>query len=283
VTTAVVLSGGANLGAVHVGMLRALIEAGIRPDLIVGTSVGAINGVYIASRWDLAGVDGLGAVWGDMRRSTIFPTRLVGGLLGFIGKRDHLIPPDGLRRLVVRHADFERIEDAPIPLHVVATDLLTGLDRRFSTGPTVDAVMASAAIPAVFPPVMINGVPYIDGGVVNNTPISHAVDLGADEVWVLPAGTACGLDEAPKSTLGIALQAVTVLINRRLQRDIEIFQDRCTMHVLPPLCPLMVGPTDFGQARHLIDRAYLSSFDWIRSPHDESCDLAGLLTHPHDR
>lgn len=282
-TTAVVLSGGANLGAVHVGMLRALIEAGIRPDLIVGTSVGAINGFYIASRWNAVGVNGLDSVWADMRRSTIFPTRLVGGLLGFLGKRNYLVPPDGLRELVEEHADFVRIEDSPVPLHVVATDLLTGIDRRFSTGPAVDAVMASAAIPAVFPPVMINGVPYIDGGVVNNTPISHAVDLGADDIWVLPAGTACGLDEAPESTLGIALQAVTVLINRRLQRDIEIFQDRCTMHVLPPLCPLMVGPSDFGQARHLIDRAYLSSIDWIRSPRDESCDLAGLLTHPHDR
>ncbi len=255
--TAVVLSGGANLGAVHVGMLRALIEADVRPDMIVGTSVGAINGIYMASRWNAAGVDGLDALWTHMRRSTIFPTRLVGGLLGFLGKRDHLVPPDGLRRLVDDHADFERIEDAPIPLHVVATDLLTGLDRRFSSGPAVNAVMASAAIPAVFPPVVIGGVPYIDGGVVNNTPISHAVDLGADEVWVLPAGTACGLDEAPASALGIALQAVTVLINRRLQRDIEIFQDRCTMHVLPPLCPLMVGPSDFGQSRDLMDRAYL--------------------------
>lgn len=282
-TTAVVLSGGANLGAVHVGMLRALIEEGIRPDLIVGTSVGAINGVYICSRWDSAGVDGLDAVWADMRRSTIFPTRLVDGLLGFVGKRNHLVPPDGLRHLVERHVGFERLEDAPIPLHVVATNLLTGLDRRFSSGPAVDAVMASAAIPAVFPPIMITGVPYIDGGVVNNTPISHAVDLGADDIWVLPAGTACGLDEAPSSTLGIALQAVTVLINRRLQRDIEIFQNRCTMHVLPPLCPVMVGPSDFGQARHLIDRAYVSSVDWIRSPRAESCDLAGLLTHPHDR
>ncbi len=282
-TTAVVLSGGANLGAVHVGMLRALIEASVRPDMIVGTSVGAINGYYMASRWDASGIAGLDSVWSDMSRSTIFPTRLVGGLLGFIGKRDHLVPPDGLRRLVERYGDFGRLEESPIPLHVVATDLLTGLDRRFSTGPAVDAVMASAAIPAVFPPVLINGVPYIDGGVVNNTPISHAVDLGATEIWVLPAGTACGLDEAPSSTLGIALQAVTVLINRRLQRDIEIFQDRCTMHVLPPLCPLMVGPSDFGQARQLMDRAYLSSVEWIQTPRDESGDLAALLTHPHAR
>lgn len=282
-TTAVVLSGGANLGAVHVGMLHALIEEGVRPDMLVGTSVGAINGIYMTSRWNLNGVDGLDDVWTGMRRSTIFPTRLVGGLLGFLGNRDHLVPPDGLRRLVERHADIEHLQAAPIPLHVVATDLLTGLDRRFSNGPAVDAVMASAAIPAVFPPVVMDGVPYIDGGVVNNTPISHAIDLGANEIWVLPAGTACGLEAAPTSALGIALQAVTVLINRRLQRDIEIFQDRCTMHVLPPLCPLMVGPSDFGQARDLIDRAYVSSVEAIRLPHTASHDLAELLTHPHVR
>lgn len=281
-TTAVVLSGGANLGAVHVGMLRALIEADVRPDMIVGTSVGAINGIYMSSRWNASGVDGLDKVWSEMSRSTIFPTRLISGLLGFLGKRDHLVPADGLHRLVKRHAEFTRLEDAPIPLHVVATNLLTGLDRRISSGPAVDAVMASAAIPAVFPPVMMNGEPYIDGGVVNNTPISHAIELGADEVWVLPAGTACGLEEAPQSTLGIALQAMTVLINRRLQRDIEIFKGRCKMHVFPPLCPLMVGPSDFGQSRHLIDRSYLSASQWIQSP-DDRWEPDELLTHPHDR
>jgi NTE family protein len=280
-TTAIVLSGGANLGAVHVGMIRALIEAGIRPDLMVGTSVGAINGAYMSSRWHPAGVAGLEQVWVGMTRSDVFPTRLLGGLLGFVGKRDHLVPPDGLRRLLDRHVEFARLEDAPIPLHVVATDLLTGLDRRLSTGSTIDAVMASAAIPSVFPPVVIDGDPYIDGGVVNNTPLSHAVELGADRIWVLPAGTACGLESAPSSALAIALQAISVLINRRLQRDIRLFQDRCDLRVLPPLCPVTVPPTDFGQAKHLVERAYLSSLAVIRSGGDDAGDLAASLEHAH--
>jgi NTE family protein len=280
-TTAIVLSGGANLGAVHVGMIRALIEAGVTPDLIVGTTVGAINGAYMSSRWTPAGVAGLEQVWVQMTRSAVFPTRLLGGLLGFVGKRDHFVPPDGLRRLIARHVEFERLDDAPIPLHVVVTDLLTGLDRRLSTGSSVDAVMASAAIPSVFPPVLIDGHPFIDGGVVNNTPLSHAIELGADRIWVLPAGTACGLDEAPGSALAMALQAVSVLVNRRLQRDIRLFQDRCDLHVLPPLCPVMVPPTDFGQAKHLIERAYLSSLGAIRSGSDDAGDLAASLEHPH--
>lgn len=279
-TTAVVLSGGANLGAVHVGMLRGLIGADVRPDLIVGTSVGAVNGVYMSSRWDLDGVDGLDALWTGLRRSDVFPTRLLGGFLGFVGQRDHLVPPDGLRRLVERNSEFARLEDAPIALHTVATDLLTGLDRLLSSGPTIDAVLASSAIPAVFPPMVIDGTPYIDGGVVNNTPISHAVDLGADEIWILPAGIACGLDEAPKGALAIALQAVSVLINRRLQRDITEYQDRCDLRVVPPLCPVIVSPSDFGQARELIDRAFDSTVEWLREPR-ETGDLASVLQHPH--
>ena len=280
-TTAVVLSGGANLGAVHVGMLRALIEAGVRPDLIVGTSVGALNGAYISSRWHPEGVAGLERLWVGLRRSDVFPTRFVGGLLGFIGRRDHFVPPDGLRDLVEQQTEFDRLEGAPIPLHVVATNLLTGLDRRLSTGPTVESVMASAAIPAVFPPVVIDDVPYIDGGVVNNTPISHAAELGATRVWVLPAGTSCGLTEAPTSTLAIALQAVSVLINRRLRRDIELFQGHCDLHVLPPLCPVSISPTDFGQAKHLIERAYLSSVAALQSGADDHGDLAASLDHEH--
>ncbi len=279
-TVAVVLSGGANLGAVHAGMLRALIEADVRPDMIVGTSVGAINGAFMSSRWDFDGVDALGTLWTGLQRSDVFPARLLGGLLGFVGKRDHLVPPDGLRRLITHHCDFAKLEDAPIALHVVATDLLTGLDRLLSNGSLVDAVLASAAIPGVFPPVVIDGTPLIDGGVVNNTPISHAVSLGADEIWVLPAGTACGLDKAPTSTLAIALHAVSVLINRRLQRDIGEFQHRCDLHVAPPLCPVDVSPSDFGRAGELIDRGYASTRKWLNSPRPTG-DLASVLQHPH--
>ncbi len=281
-TVAVVLSGGANLGAVHVGMLRSLIEHGIEPDLIVGTSVGAVNGGYIASRWSAGGVDGLDAVWTRLRRSEIFPTQLLGGFLGFVGQRDHLVPPGGLRRLIRRELEFERLEDAPIDFHVVATELLTGLDRRLSTGDATEAILASAAIPAIFPPVIIDDRSYIDGGVVNNTPISHAIELGATHVWVLPAGTACGLREVPTSALGMALHAVSLLINRRLQSDIIAFRDRCNLEVLPPLCPVTVSPTDFSRARELIDRAHEQSNEWFRARRSDA-DLGQVLEHAHHR
>src|ERR1700736_2282737 len=185
-TTAFVLSGGASLGASQLGMLLGLAKAGITPDLIVGTSVGALNGGWVAMGPDVDGIGALADVWRSLSRNDVFPTHPIVGLLGLLGQRPNLVPDEGLRRLVTDHLRFSRLEDAPIPLHVVATDVLSGQDALLSSGDAVEAIMASAAIPAVFPPVNINGRDLIDGGVVNNTPLSHAVALGADRVWGPP-------------------------------------------------------------------------------------------------
>lgn len=185
-TTAFVLSGGASLGSIQVGMLLALAEAGIAPDLIVGTSVGALNGGWISSRPDIDGINALADLWRSLSRKDVFPTNLSVGFLGFIGQRQSLVSDSGLRRLLKEHLLFRRLEDAPIPLHVVATDVLTGKDVLLSGGDPIDAIAASAAVPAVLPPVRIDGRDLMDGGVVNNTPLSHAVALGATEIWCYP-------------------------------------------------------------------------------------------------
>lgn len=163
-TTAYVLSGGANLGAVQVGMLLALTEAGITPDLIVGTSVGALNGGWVSSRCDVAGIGTLADTWRSVSRHDVFPARPLTALLGFMGRRRNLVPDSGLRQLLTRNLEFDRLEDAAIPLHVVATDLLSGADVLISRGDAVDAILASAAIPGIFPPVSIDGRDHIDGG-----------------------------------------------------------------------------------------------------------------------
>jgi NTE family protein len=256
VTTAFVLSGGASLGAIQVGMLEALYERAVEPDLIVGTSVGAINAAFIASREPtVETAQALGDVWRGVRRSDVFPTSLVTGFVGFVGRTDHLVSERSLRRLVSRYASIDTLEDARVPLHVIAADLMSGRELRLSRGPALDAVMASAAIPGVFPPVEWRGHDLIDGGVVNNTPISHALELGADEVYVLPTGYACSLEEAPTNALGILLQAMNLLIQQRLVIEIDHMSDRVPVVVLPPPCPLDVQPIDFSRAAMLIERA----------------------------
>lgn len=255
-TTAFVLAGGASLGAIEVGMLRVLYERGVSPDLIVGTSAGALNGAFIASRpQTIATADALGDLWRGLRRGQVFPFRPLSGLLGFAGTRDHLVPGESLRRLVARHLEIERLEDMPIPLHVVAVDGQSGARVRLSSGDALDAVTASAAIPGVLPPVEVDGRMLIDGGVSDGTPISHAVDLGADVVWVLPTGHACALERTPRSALAMALQAISILIERQLDDDIQRYADRVRLVVLPPPCPQPIGPIDFSHADELIASA----------------------------
>ena len=251
-----VLSGGASLGAIQAGMLHALYERGVAPDLIVATSVGAVNGAFIASRPPtVATAEALAEIWRKLDRNDVFPSNLVTGLLGFLGLRSSLVPSTGLRRLLERHVEFERLEDAAIPFHVIGVDLKSGRERRLSEGDVVEAVLASAAIPAVFPPVPWGDGELIDGGVANNTPISHAIELGATEIYVLPTGYACHLHTAPSSALGMGLHALTLLIQQRLIIEIRAFRDRARLVVLPPPCPLDVTPADFSHAGELIERA----------------------------
>lgn len=280
-TTAFVLSGGASLGAVQVGMLLGLAESGITPDLIVGTSVGAMNGGWIASRADAAGVGALADLWRSLSRNDVFPTRPIVGLLGFLGWRPNLVPDNGVRRLLTGHLGFSRLEDAPIPLHVVATDVLSGRDVLLSSGDAVDAITASAAIPAVFPPVYIGGRPLIDGGVVNNTPLSHAVALGADLVWVLPAGYSCALSGPPRGALAMALHALNLAINYRLAVEVTHFEEAVDLRVIPQPCPIGVSPADFSHSAELIERSHAMTRKRLASPHPGTGQAALFAPHSH--
>ena len=261
---AFVLSGGASLGAIQVGMVRALYERGVRPDLIVGTSAGALNGAYIASRPQAsATADSLARIWRELRRGQVFPVNPLTGLLGFLGARDHLVPESGLRRLIERHVECQELEDLRIPLHVVAVDVVTGQELRLSHGPVLDAVLASAAIPGVLQPVSWKDRVLMDGGVANNTPISHAVELGAERVYVLPTGHACSLDEPPRGALAMALHAISLLTHRRLIDDIERHRADAHLIVLPPPCPLDIQPVDFAHADELIEIGLLDAREFL--------------------
>jgi len=275
-TTAFVLSGGASLGAIQAGMLGALYEREIEPDLIVGTSVGAINGSFIASRPRTPETAAeLADVWRGVRRSDVFPLNPLSGLAGFLGRRANLIGDGGLRRLLDAHLQVDRLEDAAVPLHVIATDLFTGLERRLSRGDATAAVLASAAIPGVFAPVEWEQTQLIDGGVSNNAPISHALELGAERVYVLPTGTTCALPEPPRGALAVTLHAMSLLIMRRLIVEIELLAERAELIVLPPPCPLEVQPIDFSRADELIHRGFRDA-----RAHLERCEEEGTTSVP---
>ncbi len=269
-------------------MLEALAEGGIEPDLIVGTSAGAINGAWVAGHSGLAGphtgsgyADGLADIWTGLKRDTVFPTNLIVGLRGFLGRTDHLVPPAGLRHIVTPNLTFDRLEDAPTPLYVVATNALTGVEKVFDRGNALDVVVASASVPGVLPPVRIDGFDYIDGGVSNNTPISVAASLGAEEIWVLPCGHPCSLAQRPRSALAMVLHAVTLLVHQRLVADIAKYEPALDLRVVPPLCPLNVGPTDFSQAARLIASSHATTTAWLAAGVFDGTASALLEPHAH--
>ncbi len=279
---AFVLSGGGSLGSIQVGMLQALAKRDIVPDLIVGTSVGALNGAFIAGHRGVQGVEKLAEVWRSIGREDVFPARPLSGMLGLFGRRNHLVPPEPLRKLLDRHVPFVTLEEAPVRLHVVATDLMTGGEVVMTRGSVVDAVAASAAIPGVFPPVRIEDHDLVDGGVANNTPISHAVDQGASTVYVLATGFSCALRKPPRSALGMGLQALTVLIHQRLSLDVARYENACALHVAPPLCPVEVSPADFGQSDEFIRRAYEQTLDWLDAEPAAKGQAEMITPHHHN-
>jgi len=173
--TAFVFSGGGSLGAIQVGMLRVLLSYGLKPDFVVGASVGAINASYFASAPDAECVARLEQIWSGLRRADIFPFTLTSAF-GLIRHRGHIVDPSKLRRVIESNLPCSRIEDAKIPLHIMATTQ-QGIGIRLSSGPAVDAILASTAIPGVFPAVDINGEALMDGAVAANTPVRLAADL----------------------------------------------------------------------------------------------------------
>ena len=260
--TAFVLSGGASLGALQVGMLEALYERGIVPHVLVATSVGALNAAFIASRaQSVATARALGRVWRDLQREDVFPVSLSALVGGVCGRRDHLVPNRGLRRLITRYLEFDDLTDAPIPLHVVAFDLAEGREVLVSQGPALESVMGAASIPGVFPPMTVGDLRLVDGGVVNNTPISHAVQLGAERIYVLPTGEPSNrrLDAAPKTALDAAIHGVQLLVHSRLEADIARYTPAVELVVLPAPHANGVQPTSFEHSDRLMQGARVAA------------------------
>jgi NTE family protein len=240
---------------------KSACSAGIKPDFVIGTSVGAINASYFAGTPNAEGVAKLAEIWSGLRRSDIFPFTFASAF-GLLGHPDHIVDPGRLRDLIGKNLPYARLEDATIPVHVTATNL-QGMAVILSKGPAIDAILASAAIPGIFPPVLIEGEMLMDGALATNTPVRVAAGLGASRIVVLPTGYACALKEPPKGAIARALHAITLLIEWQLIRDFERLADEVHVCIVPTLCPLAVSPYDFSTSPYLIQRAAASTRRWI--------------------
>ena len=187
--TALVLSGGSVFGAAQIGQIRALLEAGIVPDLIIGCSVGALNGAYLAGGLTLERVDQLEAIWSGLSSRDVFGLRSRRTVANVVAGRDHICSPDGVHSLIQRFCPVDDLAQLPIELQVVTTDLDHARPCWWNTGDPAAVLAASAALPGIFPPVELAGGRHVDGGVLVPVPTARAFELGATRVFVSDIST----------------------------------------------------------------------------------------------
>jgi NTE family protein len=279
--TAFVFAGGGSFGAIQVGMMHSLAAHGISPDMVVGSSVGALNGAYYAGDPTLKGVLQLETIWRGLQRHDVFPVTWR-TLLGFLWRRDFLIPHDGIRKLIDDHIPYKKLEDAKLPVHIVTTDIITGDSVVLSEGSTSDAIVASTAIPGAFAPVPYKDLYLADGAISSNTPIRVAVAKGARRLIILPTGYACSTHAPPVGAVANALHALTLLISRQLVIELEGLDPGIEYFVVPPLCPLVGSPYDFSRTADHIERAIQSTDAWLaRSGLEQSGIPDEMRPHSH--
>jgi NTE family protein len=224
--------GGGPLGAHEVGMLGALLERGILPDLVLGTSIGAINGAAICADPSVAGVERLTTLWSALDRSDVFGGSLIRRAAKLARTRTHLHGNEALRaRLQAQLPD--KIEELNVPFQCVAASIERAAEHWFADGPLVDAVLASAAVPGLLPPVEIGGEHFIDGGIVNSIPVSRAVALGARRIYVLHVGRLDRPLEPPRWPWEVGLVAFEVARRHRFVDDLAALPAEIEVHVLP--------------------------------------------------
>jgi NTE family protein len=244
-------------------MLQALFERNIAPDILIGCSVGALNAAAVAATPNLEGVERLRQVWLDPVTWQVFSSGKLTGPWLLLKKARSMVTNDRIRRLVERTFTERTFEDFALPLHVVATSLRTGRPAWFDRGPVVGPILASAALPAVLPPVEIDGEPYIDGAVVDNVPISRAIELGVDRVVVLHVGNFERPRPNPQRPLDVLLQAFSIARNERFARESELQHDGIEVIVLPGVDPGPIKRNDFSKTSQLITRAHAAAAGFL--------------------
>jgi NTE family protein len=233
--TAFVFAGGGARGAAQVGMLQALLARGITADDVYGASVGAINAAGFAGVPTVAGVERMATLWAKVTSDDVFPSGRIPGPWRFLQQREAVHSNAGVLRIIEEGLTFERLEDAPVHLEVVATSLTDGRTQWFSRGPAAPAILASTALPALFPPVTVDGEAFIDGGVVDNVPIGRAIAQGAERLFVLLCGPLHYTPHRYRRPVEAVLTAFFIAVHAKFARELA---------VLPPGVEVVVFSVD---------------------------------------
>jgi NTE family protein len=260
---AFVLSGGGNLGALQIGMMRALLEHDVRPDLIVGCSVGAINGAGLAEDPTLAGALRLERLWRALDGKELMPAGWLPNTVAIARRGEAIHENLGLRHHLEQSLTARTFEELAVPFQCVATDVVGVREVWFRSGPLIEPILASAALPAVYPAVEIDGVRYLDGGIVDDVPMSRAVELGARTLYVLQVGLFSRPRPEPKRPLDVAVQAYWIARHHRFKRELAAMPPGIDVHLLPTGQTPYMRYNDFTRTSELISLAYEASSAYL--------------------
>lgn len=255
------------LGATQIGMLRALIERGIQPDLVVGASVGALNGAVIAAEPSGASVQTLTELWSSLSSAGVFSDSALTQAARLARYRTHLHSAEPLRNLLRQHLPVARIEDLPIRFECVAASIEKSAAHWFADGPIADAVIASCAVPGLFPPARVGDEHFFDGGLVHSIPVGRAVQLGADRIFVLHVGRVDRPLAPPRWPWQVGLVAFEIARRHRFVEEMQRLPADTEVHVLPsgdqdtPL--VSVRYRDTRRVTSRIDRSYQASVAYL--------------------
>jgi NTE family protein len=269
---AFVLGGGGILGASQVGMLRALADSGVSPDVVLGTSVGAINGAVVASDPGNTGIERLTALWKDLSTRGVFGASLLSQTATFIRTRTHLHTHEPLRELLTQQFGDRRIEELAVPFQCVAASIERSEEHWFTDGSLVDAVLASSAVPGLLPPVEIGDEHYVDGGLVDSIPVDRAVELRVRTAYVLQVGRIESPLRPPRLPWEVGLVAFEIARRHRYATTMAHLPENIDVHVLPTGSePVPFSDRrqfryrDFESIPQRIDDAYAAGMDFLRS------------------
>ena len=266
--TAFVLGGGGILGAAEVGMLAALAEHGIAPDLVLGASVGAINGAAYAAEPGPAAAGRLRSMWADLGSHDVFGGNVVNQIGTLARTRTHLHDNAGLRGLLSAHLPTKTFEGLAVPFQCVAASIERAAAHWFFSGPLVDAVLASCAVPGVLPPVRVGDEHFLDGGLVDSLPVGRALALGATEVYVLHVGRLERPLAPPRWPWEVAAVAFEIARRSRFTDHMASVPDGVNVHILPtgiektPLANVRFRST--RQVAERIDSAQAATAAYLR-------------------
>ena len=267
-TTAFVLGGGGVLGAAEVGMLRALFEVDVTPDLVLGTSVGALNGAMVARDPTPAVIERLTDLWQDTSTSHAISDRPLRTVRRAVSTGTHLYSSTFMQTRLVEEFGETTFEELPVRFQVCAASIERAAEHWFVSGPLVPAIMASAAVPGLLPPAEVDGEHFLDGGIVNSIPLGRAIALGADRVFVLQVGRIDRPLKPPHRPWEVARVSFEIARRHRFARELAEVPHDVEVHVLPARGTSarddsLLAHRDFSRVRARIEASYEASRDYL--------------------